>query len=267
MALYRTVALSFWTDPKVDDDFTPEDKYFYLYLLTNPHTNMLGCYEISLKQMRIETGYSEDTISKLLDRFENVHKVIAYDYTCKELLIANWYRFNWSTSSKCRISLENLLKEVKNVAFKKYLTSKMNGIYGVGITLDFEEPILNEEIQEEPKEEKKDVKHKYGEYQHVLLTEDEYQKLCNDYTNVDELIHELDEYIEMKGYKAKSHYLAIKRWVVNAVQEKKTKGKSRFTHVQEMPSYMNATKTNNEQASAESLEEVRRLMNQMKDSS
>ena len=43
MAVFRTISNSFWTDSKVDDTFTPEDKYFYLYLLTNPHTNICGC--------------------------------------------------------------------------------------------------------------------------------------------------------------------------------------------------------------------------------
>ena len=33
----------------------------------------------------------------------------------------------------------------------------------------------------------------------------------------------LDEYIEMKGYKAKNHYLVIKKWVVDAVKEKEQK--------------------------------------------
>ena len=32
MATFRSIHLTFWTDSKVDDDFTPEDKYFYLYL-------------------------------------------------------------------------------------------------------------------------------------------------------------------------------------------------------------------------------------------
>ena len=53
MALYRTIQISFWTDTKIVDDFTPEDKYFYLYLFTNPHTNLSGCYEISKNQMSL----------------------------------------------------------------------------------------------------------------------------------------------------------------------------------------------------------------------
>jgi hypothetical protein len=67
------------------------------------------------------------------------------------------------------------------------------------------------------------VKHKYGEYKHVLLTDNELEKLKRDYSNYLDLIKYLDEYIEMKGYKAKNHYLAIKKWVIEAVNEKKKK--------------------------------------------
>jgi hypothetical protein len=70
---------------------------------------------------------------------------------------------------------------------------------------------------------KENIKEKHGKYSHVLLTPAEYEKLKTDYTNAEELITYLDEYIEMKGYKAKSHYLAIKKWVVDAVAERKAK--------------------------------------------
>ena len=65
-------------------------------------------------------------------------------------------------------------------------------------------------------------KHKYGEYQHVLLKETELDKLNNELGTelTQACITFLDEYIEMKGYKAKSHYLCIKKWVVEAVKEK-----------------------------------------------
>ena len=66
-------------------------------------------------------------------------------------------------------------------------------------------------------------KHKYGTYKHVLLKDEELQTLKKDYSNWNELIEYLDEYIEMKGYKAKSHYLAIKKWVVDAIKEKKNR--------------------------------------------
>ena len=54
MAKGRLVSTSFWTDSKIVDDFLPEDKYLYLYCLTNPHTNLCGCYEVSVKQIAVQ---------------------------------------------------------------------------------------------------------------------------------------------------------------------------------------------------------------------
>ena len=65
----------------------------------------------------------------------------------------------------------------------------------------------------------KEKKHIYGEYKHVKLTDKERDQLFNDYGEADTLkaIKYLDEYIEMKGAKYKSHYLAMKKWVFDAV--------------------------------------------------
>jgi predicted phage replisome organizer len=77
---------------------------------------------------------------------------------------------------------------------------------------------------EPPSKSEKPKKHKYGEYGHILLTDQELGHLRNDYgNNVEELIKYLDEYIEMKGLKYKSHYLAIRKWVVSAVSEQQKK--------------------------------------------
>ena len=80
--------------------------------------------------------------------------------------------------------------------------------------------------EEEKKDTAKASKHKYGEYKNVLLKDEELQTLQKKYTNWQDLITYLDEYIEMKGYKAKSHYLAINKWVVEAVNQKNKKTKS-----------------------------------------
>lgn len=126
MAVYRSVHLSFWTDNKVEDDFTPEDKYFYIYLLTNPQTNICGCYEISYSQMTRNTGYNKDTIIRLLERFENVHKIIKFDKNTKEILILNWYKYNWSKSEKTLTGVENVAKHIKSEEFKKYVLDVVN---------------------------------------------------------------------------------------------------------------------------------------------
>lgn len=126
MATYQKIQKSFWTDPKVDDNFTPEDKYFYLYLLTNPHGNMCGCYEISMNQMKRETGYLDDTVRKLIERMQNVHRVIRYDPKTNEILLLNWFRYNWSNSPKVTKPILDDINLVKNQAFREYLTKLYN---------------------------------------------------------------------------------------------------------------------------------------------
>lgn len=58
----------------------------------------------------------------------------------------------------------------------------------------------------------KPVKHKYGEYANVLLTDDELDKLKADYTDWQERVERLSGYIASTGKKYKSHYATIRNW-------------------------------------------------------
>ena len=79
----------------------------------------------------------------------------------------------------------------------------------------------------------KNIKISFGEYQNVKLTSDEYERLGNDYGSDkrEQAIKYLDEYIEEKGYKSKSHNLAMRRWVFKALDEKKPKGNFMKTEI------------------------------------
>ena len=126
MAIYRQIYMSFWEDSKVCDEFSPEDKYFYLYLLTNSNTNICGCYEIGLKKMVAETGYSQDTVLTLLDRMEKIHRVIRYSPETKEVLLINWHKYNWSNSPKVKSALDDSYKTIKTPEFKAYIQALIN---------------------------------------------------------------------------------------------------------------------------------------------
>lgn len=121
MAIYRNVSLSFWEDNKIVDDFTYKDKYFLLYLLTNPHTNLIGCYEISVKQMSNELGLDKSEVEELLTRMEQVHQVIFYAGETKEILIKNWHKYNWTKSEKLLKKVENLTKYIKSKKLRSYM--------------------------------------------------------------------------------------------------------------------------------------------------
>ena len=84
---------------------------------------------------------------------------------------------------------------------------------------------LTYNIEEKEIKKEKETKHKHGEYKNVLLTDSELQRLKEEFgeEQTEKAITYLDEYIEMKGYKAKSHNLAIRKWVFDALKEKKQK--------------------------------------------
>lgn len=58
------------------------------------------------------------------------------------------------------------------------------------------------------------VKGKYGEFENVLLSDDEYKKLRDRYpTSFKDYIEKLSLYIASKGAKYKSHYATILNWI------------------------------------------------------
>ena len=79
-------------------------------------------------------------------------------------------------------------------------------------------------------------KHAHGEFKNVKLTDEDYQKLIDErgQSNTDEAIEYLSGYIVEKAYKSKSHYQTLKRWVFNAVEERKRKPPGKVTP---MPRY------------------------------
>ena len=68
----------------------------------------------------------------------------------------------------------------------------------------------------------KQKKNKLGNYKNVLLTNEEIQKLYNQLgmQKTVAVINNFSELKEMKGYKYKSDYLAIKKWGIEAYEKK-----------------------------------------------
>lgn len=119
--MYAQVHQSFWTDRKIMEDCTPEERYFLLYLLSNPHGNISGVFELGFKQMSVETGYTEDTVRNLISRLQDVHNVIRYSAETREILILHWYRYNWSRSERFLIGVQRALSGIRCAEFRDYI--------------------------------------------------------------------------------------------------------------------------------------------------
>lgn len=74
----RSVNTHFWVD-KYIVELDPSEKLLFLYLLTNPWTNLIGVYEITLRQISFDTGFEKEMVKKMLDRFERDSKIYYYE--------------------------------------------------------------------------------------------------------------------------------------------------------------------------------------------
>ncbi len=94
MALYRYLYLSFWKDSKVLEQFTPDEKLLFIFFLTNSNTTQIGVYKILIKEVSFLTGFTEESIVIMMDRFEKDYKIIKYNKITHEIAIVHWAKYN-----------------------------------------------------------------------------------------------------------------------------------------------------------------------------
>jgi len=117
MATFRPIRISYWQD-KFILSLTPEQKYFYLYLMTNSKTKQCGIYELPKNIISFETGYNLDTINKLITHFINQGKIL-YDNITEEVYIKNWVKFNQIDNKNIYTCVSSELAEIKSKIFLK----------------------------------------------------------------------------------------------------------------------------------------------------
>lgn len=126
MALFRTVKSAFWEDEKVIDEFSPEDRYFFLYLLTNPHSTQLGIYKFVPRIAAFHLGYSIESVKTLIERFENSYKMIRFSHSTNEIAIKNYLRHSIIKGGKP--VLDCLKKEERDVQNKDLVYYVVNHV-------------------------------------------------------------------------------------------------------------------------------------------
>lgn len=265
MGIKRMVDMAFWTDSKVDE-FSPEDKYFMLYILTNPFTTQLGIYEISIKQAAFQMGWSVDAFNVLLDRFENKYHMILYSKSTGEIAIKNFLRHSVIKGGK---PVEDCIrKEMSRVKNKKLIDYVFRSLYGRDDLNETVKKIINDYIKEndndndnenektvdvscddschdsfyhppEPPKVPKDsgenpTKHKHGEYHNVLLTDEELEKLQDEYIDWEDKIERLSSYMASTGKKYKSHYATIRTWARKDSEKQKKEQKGRLDWIDDL---------------------------------
>ena len=84
---------------------------------------------------------------------------------------------------------------------------------------------INNNNKTSKKKTTKEVRHKYGEFKNVLLSDKDLEKLKAEYGEelVEKYIKKMDEWIELNGRRYKNYYLALRQWMNKEVSKKQEK--------------------------------------------
>ncbi|WP_139903765.1 hypothetical protein [Clostridium thermarum] len=119
MSQQKQIQEKFWQNEFVLG-LQPEERYFYMYLITNTMTNLCGIYKFSIKLAELETGLAPEVIETHLKTFESYGKLII-SKTTKEIMIVNWFKHNFKANKKTIGAINKELKDVKDKEFLKLL--------------------------------------------------------------------------------------------------------------------------------------------------
>lgn len=127
----------------------------------------------------------------------------------------------------------NVTDRYSNVTCNGELKIEIDKDIDIDIEKEKEKDLICADAQIQPTakpKKQKPEKHKYGSFSNVLLTDDEYSKLKEQFSDADERIENLSFGIASKGYQYKNHYATILAWARNddkrAIQQQKKQ--SRF---------------------------------------
>ena len=84
---------------------------------------------------------------------------------------------------------------------------------------------INNNNKASKKKTTKEVRHKYGEFKNVLLSDKDLEKLKTEYGEelVEKYIKKMDEEIELNGKHYKNYYLALRQWMNKEASKKQEK--------------------------------------------
>lgn len=149
-------------------------------------------------------------------------------------------------AKKLRMSEQNVRTAIKHLESTGEITSQSTSKYTVFTIVNYDtyqfaqptdQPTTNQQLtNDQPttnhnvikinkdKKDNKEIKdiergkppqHKYGEYKHVLLSDDQYSSLVKDFSEakVKDYIRRVDEYCEQHGKGYKNYTLTIRNWI------------------------------------------------------
>ena len=128
MEVFTRVERGYWQDEFILE-LTPEQKFFYLYLMSNSKVNTLGAYVFPMTMSTLELGYNRDTVKKLLDHFVEAGKIM-YDETTNEVFLLNWPKRNWNKRTATLRALKKDVDALKSPVLREKISAMLSVFCG-----------------------------------------------------------------------------------------------------------------------------------------
>lgn len=237
---YFPFDIDFFDDPKVlfvENKYGEEGELIVVKLLSWIYRN--GYYtkwneDFSLLFAKrnftnIKSALVNDVVGELLKRgFFNESIFKSFGVLTSKGIQKRWQLVIDKSRRKARIKCDYDLLNLEEIPPKQEET--------IAETEESTQSKVNKSKVNKSRVNKSRVKHKYGNYKHVLLSDDDLQMLRDKFPDYLQRITNLDEYIETSGKSYKNHYLVIVRWSKNDERASKPK---RRTHTVSNEEYRN----------------------------
>ena len=160
------------------------------------------------KMLADELDFEENTVQLALGALEQLNMIVTNNGFFS---IAGWEEYQ-NIEGMDKIREQNRIRQAKFKQKQKLLEGNVTD--NVTVTqsnaTDIDKDI---EKEEDKNKSKRDIRHKYGEYNNVLLTDSDLEKLKEEFPrDYEERIERLSSYIASTGKSYKNHLATIRNW-------------------------------------------------------
>lgn len=161
------------------------------------------------KMLADELDFEENTVQLALKALEQFNMIVTNN---GYFSIAGWEEYQ-NIEGMDKIREQNRLRKQKQRESQKLLKGVSRDVTGQVTQCHATDIDIEKDIEEDKEKKKKDIRHKYGEYKNVLLSDSDLEKLKEEFpSDWEERIERLSSYIASTGKSYKNHLATIRNW-------------------------------------------------------
>lgn len=128
MREFSKVSPTVWRSRKFKSLTDTETKFVYFYILTSPHNNSAGCYDLHPLYASADIGLSEIQYLNCIDTLSKAN-LIEFDKDENTVMVVNWETFNEPMNPKHALGLLYQLNQASSMRLKAFTFNKFLDIF------------------------------------------------------------------------------------------------------------------------------------------